>query len=370
MYMHEFQGVRIAALAAAVPDHLEANMGYAKQFSEDEIEKFCQSTGIWTRYSSLGVGTTTSDLCVAAAEQIFRRTQINRETIDGLILLTQSPDYITPPTSCVIQYRLGLENCDLVYDSNIGCTGFPYGIQMACADLTAGCKRVLLLVGDSRPEIPGFQKDDLLFGDCGIAGVLERSDETAPIKTAIRTIGKGYVSLFAPYGMWRHTLNSFYRDRGLEDTLAFCNKETMQGTDVFTFSIKDAPKAAKEFLAHFNCAMDDYDLVSIHQANKLIVDNVAKRIKAPAEKVLWTLDRYGNTRGASTALNICDYAERENVHGGMKRILNLAFGIGLNIALADFELDMSGVLPIIKTSEVFDDGIGSFTYFSDREEVD
>lgn len=142
----------------------------------------------------------------------------------------------------------------------------------------------------------------------------------------------------------------------------------MEGTDVFTFSIKDAPKAAKEFLDHFDCKINDYDLISIHQANKIIVENVAKRIKAPSEKVLWSLDRYANTRGASAALNICDYAQREQVYSGKKHIFNLTFGIGLNIAIADFELDMSGVLPIVKTTETFDDGIDSFTYFTDTEE--
>lgn len=104
-------------------------------------------------------------------------------------------------------------------------------------------------------------------------------------------------------------------------------------------------------------------MISIHQANKLIVDNVVKRIKAPREKVLISFGHYGNTRGASTAINILDYAERENIYSGTKRILNLAFGIGLNIALAAFELDMSRCLPIIKTREVFDDGINSYTYF-------
>lgn len=76
-----------------------------------------------------------------------------------------------------------------------------------------------------------------------------------------------------------------------------------------------------------------------------------------------SLDRFGNTRGASTALNICDYAMRKGIHTGIKHILNLAFGIGLNVAIADFELDMSRCLPIIKTSEAFDDGINNYTYF-------
>lgn len=366
MYLHEFQNIRISALAAAVPDRLEQIMDYAHLFPEGEIEKFSKSTGIYERYSAIGVGTTAADLCVAAAGEIFRRFEVDRDTIDGLVFLTQTPDYFALPTSCVIQSRLGLEKCGVVYDSNIGCTGFPFGIQMACAQLMSGCKRVLLLVGDSNTFETHFTKDTLLFGDCGIAALLERSEGApSPIRVGIQTIGKGYQALFAPYGMYRHPLNNFCDERGIKDALAYNNKAIMQGADVFTFSITDAPKAAKEFYKHFSCAAEDFDLISIHQANKMIVDHVAKRIKAPREKVLWTLDRYGNTRGSSTALNICDYAQRQGPQES-KNILNLAFGVGLNIALASFELDMSRVLPILKTSEVFQDGINNFTYFSDR----
>jgi len=370
MYLHEFQGIKVSALSAAVPDHHEQIMCYAEQFTEAKVKRFCKSTGVQERYYSVGVGTTASDLCVAAAKEIFSRTDINKDTIDGLIFLSQTPDYCNPATSNVIQYRLGLNNCGLVYDTNIGCTGFPVGIQMACANLMAGCRRVLVMLGESTPDFLHMDKDDLLFGDCGIAAVLEKTGESVPpIRVGIRTIGAGYKSLIAPYGMARHPIRSFYEERGIEDTVAYINKTLMQGIDVFTFSIKEAPETAKEFLTHFDCEIDGYDLISIHQANKMIVNDVAKRINAAPEKLLWTLDRYGNTRGASTALNICDYAERENVHAGTRRILNLAFGVGLSVGLADFELDMSRVLPITRTTEVFDDGIDSFTYFTEGKET-
>lgn len=367
MYFGEFPGVKLSALAAAVPDNHERIMDYAGQFPEGEVEKFCKVVGIQERYYGAGLGMTVSDLCVTAAKEIFSRTGIDKNSIDALIFLTQTPDYAAPSTSCVIQQRLGLEDCGIVYDSNIGCTGLLIGLQMACANLAVGCRRVLVLVGESAPS-PVCIKDDLLYGDCGVAVVLERAEDVAPIRCGICTLGGGYKALFAPYGMARHPAMPFYEERGGKETAAYVNRVLMEGMDVFSFSIKDAPKVAKEFLSHFESEMDAYDLISIHQANKMIVDNVAKRIKAPKEKVLLTLDRYGNTQGASTALNICDYAERENVHSGTKRIVNMAFGTGLSIALMDFELDMGNVLPIVKTKEAFDDGVDNFTYFTDEKE--
>lgn len=365
MNFFEFHGVKISAMAAAVPDKQDYIPEFATKFPEEEIKKFCETTGIWRRYNSCGLGVTTADLCVAAANEIFSHFDIDKNSIDGLILLTQSPDYRIPPTSCVIQVRLGLDSCGLVYDSNIGCTGFPYGVQMACANIAAGCKKVLLLVGDANPgRKPDPTKDSLLFGDCGTAILLEKTDEDVPpIQVAVNTIGSGYKALITPYGGSRHSLIDLSKERGAELAVSYSSESFMQGSDVFTFSIKDAPKTTKEFFDRFNCSSADFDLISIHQANKMIVDNVAKRIKAPAEKVLISLDRYGNTRGASTALNICDYAEREQICSGKKNILNVSFGIGLNIVIASFELDMSQCLPVIKTTEAFDDGITNYTYF-------
>lgn len=367
MNFFEFPGIKVSALAAAVPDNHQRNMDLKEAFSEEELKKFCESTGIWERYISKN-GITASDLCVAAADELFEKLNVDKDSIDGIIFLSQSPDYLAPPTSCVIQYRLGLNNCGLAFDSNIGCTGFPYGIQMACANIMAGCKKILLLVGDADGECGwkgNISKDSLLFGDCGIAAVIEKTDEHVPhVRCALHTIGKGYKALLTPFGGTRHRIVDLYQERGGEGMeAAFVNGGVMEGTDVFTFSITDAPKTAKRFFSRFECSAGDYDLVSIHQANKMIVDNVVKRIKAPADKVINSLDRYGNTRGSSTAINICDYAMREGVHTGTKHILNLAFGIGLNVAVADFELDMARCLPIIKTTEAFDDEIDNYTYF-------
>lgn len=365
MNFFEFHGIKVSALAAAVPDRHDSIPEFATNFPPGEIKKFCETTGVWQRYNSAGLGVTTADLCVAAAKEIFSRFDVDKDAIDGLIFVSQTPDYTIPPTSCVIQARLDLDNCGLVYDSSIGCTGFPFGLQMACANIMAGCKKVLLLVGDANPERgPLFSKDGLLFGDCGAAILLEKTEEDVPpVRVAIETIGKGFRSLLAPYGMYRHTLWDLYHDRGVDTALAYLHVTFMQGADIFTFSIKDAPRVAKEFFKRFDCTVADFDLVSIHQANKLIVDNVAKRIKAPTEKVQISLDRYGNTRGASTALNICDYAEQNQIYSGRKNILNVSFGVGLNIVVASFEMDMGRCLPVVKTKEAFDDGITNYTYF-------
>ncbi len=365
MNFFEFKGIKIAGMATAVPDRHQKMSDYDYLFAEGEVEKFCAATGIYEKYNAYGVGTTTADLCVVAANKLFEELAIDRDTIDGLIFITQTPDYAIPPTSCIIQHRLGLDNCGLVYDSNIGCTAFPFGLQMACANIMAGCKKILLLVGDANPNRgESRNKDGLLFGDAGVALVVEKTaEEVPPINICIETIGSGYKALISPYGMERHALPVVAQTRGFEFAVYYNNAPYMSGTDVFTFSIKDAPRVTKAFLANFGSDINDFDLVSIHQANKMIIDNVAKRIKAPIDKVINSIARFGNTRGASTAVNICDHAEVNNVYEGYKKILALAFGIGLNITVASFTMNMSKCLPLIKTSAVYDDGIDSETYF-------
>lgn len=366
MNFFEFKNIRIAGMATAVPDNHTEVSSYTHLFEEGEVEKFCQSTGIYSKYNAWGVGTTASDLAVVAANNLFEKLSIDRETVDGIIFITQTPDYLVPPTSCVIQHRLGIDNCGLVYDSNIGCTAFPFGIQMACANIVSGCNRVLLLVGDSNPNRgETSNKNGLLFGDATTAILLEKTeDDVPPIRICTEVIGSGYKALVAPYGMERHPLYKVSADRGFEFAVYYNNATYMSGTDVFAFSIKDAPRTTKEFMKHFNSTINDYDLISIHQANKMIIDNVVKRIKAPTEKVINSIDRFGNTRGASTSVNICDYAQRENVYSGHRNILALAFGVGLNVVLASFDMDMSKCLPIIKTKQVFDDGIDNYSYFN------
>lgn len=365
MNFFEFKGIKIAGMATAVPDRHQKMSDYDYLFAEGEVEKFCAATGIYEKYNAYGVGITTADLCVVAANKLFEELAIDRDTIDGLIFITQTPDYAIPPTSCIIQHRLGLDNCGLVYDSNIGCTAFPFGLQMACANIMAGCKKILLLVGDANPNRgESRNKDGLLFGDAGVALVVEKTaEEVPPINICIETIGSGYKALISPYGMERHALPVVAQTRGFEFAVYYNNAPYMSGTDVFTFSIKDAPRVTKAFLANFGSDINDFDLVSIHQANKMIIDNVAKRIKAPIDKVINSIARFGNTRGASTAVNICDHAEVNNVYEGYKKILTLAFGIGLNITVASFTMNMSKCLPLIKTSAVYDDGIDSETYF-------
>lgn len=130
----------------------------------------------------------------------------------------------------------------------------------------------------------------------------------------------------------------------------------MNGADVFSFSIKDAPAVVKKFYTKNKCSSEDFDFAAIHQANALITKNVAKRIGFSMEKVPLSLGKYGNTNGSSVLITICDYFEKKPWEG-KKRILSLAFGVGMNIGLCAFSLDGACCHPIIQCDTHYNDGL-------------
>lgn len=355
-----FKNLRIDGLATAVPNDVEQLMDYAKDYPEGEIEKFCSSTGIYQRYVGHRKKIIASDLCVTAANNLFDKLGLDRDKIDGLVFMSQSFDYEAPATANIIQMRLGLSNCGAVYDVTYGCAALPFALQIAGSFISGGCRSVLILIGDSVTSPDISDKDNFLFGDAGSAMIISKSEvEECEVNIRLETLGEKFKALMCPFGRNRHKYYDMVNEVGYENTNKLLRRY-MSGTDVFTFSLIDATKATKKFYKDFGCIPEDFDFLAIHQANKMIIDNVAKKINVPKEKVNITLDRYGNTSGASIPLSICDYFEQHPLCG-VKKVLTLGFGVGLSIGIAALQLDSSKVLPIIKSDETFDDGI----YYAD-----
>ena len=270
--------------------------------------------------------------------------------------MSQSFDYEAPATANIIQMRLGLKNCGAVYDVTYGCAAFPFALQIAGSFINGGCRNVLILIGDSVTTPDISDKDNFLFGDAGTAMIISRSEQTEyPIDIRLETLGDRFKALMHPFGKNRHRISDMVQEVGAENANKLLRRY-MSGTDVFSFSLIDATKATKKFYKDFKCAPDDFDFLAIHQANKMIIDSVAKKINFPKDKVNIVLDRYANTNGVSVPLSICDYFER-NPDCGRKSVLALGFGVGLSIGVASLAVDSACVLPVIKSDETYDDGL-------------
>ena len=129
----------------------------------------------------------------------------------------------------------------------------------------------------------------------------------------------------------------------------------MQGTSVFTFTISDVPKAIKDYMHITNTTIEDYDSFAFHQANLLILKQIAKKLKIPSEKMPITLSSYGNTSGASPLLTLCDtYGDKE---GRKIKIMMIGFGVGISWGITSIEINTSDIFPIIEDDTIFDEGI-------------
>lgn len=341
MAFFSIANVRIKGIAAAVPKTSASNyhlVGYEKE----EQEKLISTLGIETRRVA-AAGQCASDLCVASAEKLIEKLKWNKEQIEVLFFVSQTPDHSLPGTSVHIQERLGLPKSCVTFDINQGCAGYVYGLSLITGFMSSsGLKRGLLLVGDTITSlISPFDKSLVpLFSDCGTATALEFENGATKINFNISSEGKDYEAIIVPEGGARkafHEESFQYTDYG--NTIQRKGFHlVMKGLDVFNFSLKKVAPNVESLLNYSEEKVDSIDYFVFHQANRLILESIAKKLNIPASKVPSTLKEYGNTSGASIPLTIVSQLnQREKVQDS--RILLAGFGVGLSLAsaLVDFK---------------------------------
>ncbi len=355
-----FSNYRIVAIASSVPAHLRKTQHFAEKYGQDVIDKFIKNVGVVQGYVA-DESTTTSDLCEHAANTIIEKVGIEPNSIDALLFVSQTPDYVAPSTACVLQMRLGLSVDCLAFDINLACSGFVYGLSAALSYLSnIGIKRVLLLCGDTvskhcSPEDRGLV---MLSYDAGTAVLIDKDMEsTDQAYFKLRTIGKGYRSLIVPYGGYRHRIGSLERTLREPDVVRNDYDGYMNGADVFKFSITEVPKLIKDFRNHFNIDYEQVDCHILHQANAFIMKNIAKRVGIVESKMPASIDRYGNTGAATIPLTVCDHYARDGDATIHEKISACGFGIGLSLGVAVLALQGTRVFMVRSCESVFEDDI-------------
>jgi len=328
--------MRVIGLACAVPGNRVPSSDFVQYFGEETVEKIVANTGIHERRFVRHNGCT-SDLCVAAAEALFEKTSIPRDTIDAVVFVTQSPDYYcVPATSCEIQHRLKLPETVFAFDIAKGCTGYTDGFLVAQGLLQGlGYRRILLLAGDTPSLTADFtnQGTCMLFGDAGSATILEKSDD--PFIHVVGTDGTGALVINTPFGA---------RNRYPMD---FSNLHcVLDGAKVYEFTIDRVPDMVKEVLAKAGWSIADTDAFVFHQANHYIMRNLARMMKIPADKLPISLDEFGNTSSASIPLTIVTRL-KERLQKSAKLVL-VGFGVGLSWSAVAAEWEDTIVCPLVE----------------------
>jgi 3-oxoacyl-[acyl-carrier-protein] synthase III len=330
----KFENVGIQSLAAAVPKQIINNFEYTQYFPADEVRQVVDKIGVYQRrFAEPGI--CSSDLCYTAAEKLFEDNKVNRSEIDLLVFISQTPDYRMPATSVLLQNRLGLDHNTITLDLNLGCSGFIYGLSVVFSMMEhSELQKALILDGETRSRIysPKDRKTAFLFGDAGVAALIDRNicygksyfslNADGSKENLIKMKAGGYRYPSSPETMKERVVDEYGNIRSDEHGY-------MEGGDVFNFVIKEVPADIKKVIAFAGCQMSDLDYFVFHQANMFINSYLLKKLKLDPERVPSTVEKFGNTSSVSIPLTLVS-----ELHGKLnnRKILLSGFGVGMTWA--------------------------------------
>jgi len=327
MPISTLHNVRFAGMATCVPKRIVSNLTDCKPQLRSERERLVRNIGIEQRRMA-PEWQCFSDLAFDAAEVLLAQLEWKREEIDALIVVTQSPDFLAPATAIILQDRLGLSHATVAFDVNLGCSGYPFGINLLGSMIAAGgVKKGLLLVGDR-----GASLNDPIFSDAGTATALEFSADAAPMYFDLNSDGSGHKAIILPVGGHREPVDIQHLIPFREDENDHWHRMIdlkLDGSAVLSFSTQRVPPAVEKLLDYAGASKDEVDYFIFHQANRMINETIRKKLGLPVEKVPSTLRDFGNTSGASLPVTMTVRINKE-LEEGSKRVLLSGFGIGLS----------------------------------------
>ncbi len=350
MAIFSLGGIKITGLSAAVPKQKENNADY-QWISVKERESIIKNVGVETRRVA-EKGTTTSDLCVIAAEKLLNELQWNRNEVELLVFVSQSRDYLVPTTACIVQNRLGLPHSCLALDIGLGCSGYVYGLSVVSGMMQSGMiKKGLLMVGDISTLTTNYRDKSTypLFGDVGTVTAIEYDADAPLMHFNLQTDGAGYKAIMIQDGgarnvMSRKSFNVRKISQGIYRSRLHLE---LDGIEVFNFTLREVVPNIKTLLKEKGKTLEDIDYVVFHQANRLINETLRKMLKLDPAKVPYSIREFGNTSGASVPLTMI-VALADALKSGNTRLLLSAFGVGLSWGSAIIETERLCITDLIE----------------------
>lgn len=344
-------GIRIVGLAVAVPKNISGTDDLIAKFGEEATQKIEKATGVQTRHQVSG-NMKTLELTLEAANEVLKSSGISSSEIEGVVLITQTPEYKLPATACILQDKLGIPKKSIAFDVNLGCSGYPYGIILANSLLESGLiKRILLIIGDitSSTASPEDQSTYPLFADAFSATIIEKCNGRGDLLgISYGTDGSGWESLLNPIGAVRHKNLQEYNESNAKEKFPYIKYPEytyMDGNEIFIFCLRTIPQMISDALKNSSLEMNDIDYFLFHQANGFIINHIVKKMKIDTAKVLISLAKYGNTSSASIPVTACSYFSEFKLSEPVN-VAMIGFGVGYSWATAIMRLDPSVVYQI------------------------
>lgn len=331
---NEIIGIAIEGISCCVPQN-NLNTEEITYFTEEEAAKFIKGTGIAKRRIA-PPDMCASDLCLRAATNLLEALNTDIEDIDVLILVTQTPDFAIPNTASLLQAKLGMKKSSLVFDINLGCSGYVYGLGVISSLLKSlNLKKGLLLTGDTLSKAAKYEDKSVwpLFGDAASATLISNSNLSNKLSFDFHTDGSRYKAIISP--------NTAYRKSEAQEE-PFLKLDSI---GIFNFTVKEVPESMNSLLEKNKLEVGQIDFFILHQANKIINETICKKLKSEKEKFLSSIETYGNTSSSTIPLTLANNLTL--INKDQKTIIS-GFGVGLSWATALIENMDIKIFPIVE----------------------
>jgi 3-oxoacyl-[acyl-carrier-protein] synthase III len=301
-----------------------------KRLTNADLETMVDTTDDWIT-TRTGIqerriaspGQATSFLAHKAAQAALKRAGLKAKDLDLIIVATITPDMVFPSTACFLQKHLKAKNA-VCFDVSAACAGFVYALVNAWQFIASGAYKNVLVVGSEViSSITDWQDRStcVLFGDGAGAAVLTATSKPGFLSYYLGSDGSESEMLNVPGG---GSLAPFSQSV-LDDRQHYIK---MKGNELFRIAVRIMVQAAGIALKKAKLKSKDVSILVPHQANKRIIDAVAKRLDIPVEKIFFNVARYGNMSSASTAVALCEAWEKKLIKKDSIVVLD-AFGGGL-----------------------------------------
>ena len=311
----------ITGIGGYVPDYVLTNDELSRMVDTND-EWIMTRVGIKERRILTEEGLGTSYMARKAAKELIRKTGVDPDSIDALIVATSTADYHYPSTASIVIGKLGLKNA-MAFDFWAACCGFIYSLDVATSMIQSGrYKKIILIGADKMSSVTDYKDRSTcpLFGDGAGAVLLEATEEEGLglQDSYLRTDGLGLPFLHMKAGGSVSPASHFTVDHRMHYTY-------QEGRTVFRYAVTNMSADSALIAERNGLTKDNINWIIPHQANMRIIEAVAKRLEMPMEKVMVNIERYGNTSAGTIPLALWEY-EPQLRKGD--NIIMTAFGAG------------------------------------------
>lgn len=327
------RNAKIIGTGVSVPEKVLTNQDVSKMLGEDISEFVEKNLGIKERHV-LAENESAADIATEAAKNALKNAELSAEEIDLIIVATDTPEYLSPGTSVVVQHRIGAKNAG-TFDTNAACAGFVTAFDTACKYIIADAnyKNILVIGVYAMTKFLDWteKKTATIFADGAGAVVLQSNEdgETGVLASKLEAMGEynDFLGIFA--GGSKTPVTAEVLENGYYNKVRFAKRTPPE------INFEGWQRIVKELLNRINLKLDDIDLFLWTQVNLSTIKEVMSALNQPFEKTHTIMDKWGYTGSACIPMVLHDAIEHGKVKRG-DRIVFCASGGGINMAAMVF----------------------------------